>query len=112
MEYIDQWLLDNTAISHIEIPEHVARIESHAFQECKSLQELSLPAGLTEIADSVFTLGTRLETLNLASTVPPTVANDTFDDYSTAIFVPKGTGDAYRKDEIWGRFATINEQEE
>lgn len=111
MEYIDDWLFCHTAISHIDIPEHVTRIGMRAFLDCPSLKELTLPASVKELADSVFTLGTRLETLTVGSAVPPTVTPTTFEDYSTVIIVPKGTGDAYRSDEIWGRFATITEKE-
>lgn len=111
MEYIDNYLFCNSGITHIDIPEHVTRIDEGAFYQCLSLKELTLPASVTELADSVFAKGTVLEKLSLASSVPPSVTEKTFDNYTTAITVPKGTGDAYRSHDIWGRFATITEEE-
>lgn len=100
-----------SGITNITIPEHVTSIGSWAFGNCLSLKELTLPASVTELADYVFTDGTRLETLTVGSEVPPTVTPSTFEDYATTIIVPKGTGDAYRSDEIWGKFTTITEKE-
>ena len=111
MEYIDDNLFWQSGITHLDIPEHVTRIEEAAFQSCLSLRELSLPAALTEIADSVFANCTVLEKLRLSSEVPPSVKEDAFTDFTTAIIVPKGAGDAYRNHDIWGRFANITEEE-
>lgn len=111
MEYIDNSLFANSGITYLDIPEHVTRIEEAAFESCLSLRELSLPATLTEIADGAFANGTVPEKLTLASEVPPSVKESTFTDYTTAIIVPKGTCDAYRSHDIWGRFANITEQE-
>ena len=111
MEYIDNYLFCNSGITNIDIPEHVTRINEGAFYQCLSLKELTLPASVTELSDSVFAKGTPLEFLTLASPVPPSVTEKTFDNYTTAITVPKGTGNAYRSHDIWGRFATIREEE-
>ena len=111
MEYIDDNLFWQSGITHLDIPEHVTRIDEAAFEACLSLRELSLPAALTEIADGAFANGTVPEKLTLASEVPPSVKESSFTDYTTAIIVPKGAGDAYRSHDIWGRFANITEQE-
>lgn len=100
-----------TMLTKCHLPAKLEYIDTYALGKCLSLRELSLPAGLTAIADSVFVDGTKLESLTLSSLVPPTARQNTFEDYSTAIIVPKGTGEAYRRDEIWGRFANITEKQ-
>ena len=110
LEYIENDFFCHTAISHLDIPEHVTGIGKNAFQACLSLKELSLPASVKELADSVFSDGTVLKTLSLASPVPPTITETTFEDYTTVVTVPKGARNAYRSHDIWGRFANITEK--
>lgn len=99
-----------TMLTKCHLPAKLEYIDTYALGKCLSLRELSMPAGLTAIADSVFVGGTKLESLTLSCSVPPSARQNTFEDYSTAIIVPKGAGDAYRRDEIWGRFANITEK--
>ena len=103
----------STDITSIKIPEHVTSIDTWAFGHCLSLKELTLPASIAELSDSVFCDGTKLDKLTLECAAPPAVTEETFDedDYATMIIVPMGAGDAYRKHEFWGRFATITEKE-
>lgn len=113
LKTIDKAFFYSTAISNIEIPEHVTSIDTWAFGRCLSLKELTFPASVTELSDSVFCDGTKLDKLTLECSVPPTVTEETFDedDYATTIIVPKGAGEAYRKHEFWGRFTTVTEKE-
>ena len=113
LKVIDSSMLYNTAITTIEIPEQVTSIGRFAFGSCLSMKELTLPASVVELADSVFGDDTKLDKLTLDCTVPPTVVSDTFDDddYATTLIVPQGTLEAYRQHDIWGRFVTIKEKE-
>ena len=112
LESIDMGLFHNTGITKLDIPDRVASIGGWAFSSCQSLKELTLPASVTELADSVFINGTKLDKLILRGSAPPIVTEVTFDedDYTTTVIVPKGAGDAYRRHDIWGRFATIKEE--
>ena len=110
LEFIDESMFTSTSITDLVIPEHVTFIGEWAFEKCLSLHELRLPASVTEIANNVFVNGTKLDKLILDSAVPPTIQENTFDDYSAAVIVPKGAGEAYRRHEFWGRFTNITEE--
>ena len=96
-------------LESINLPGTLKGIDEWAFEGCLSLRELRLPASVTEIANNVFVNGTKLDKLILDSAVPPTIQENTFDDYSAAVIVPKGAGEAYRR--FWGRFTNITEEQ-
>ena len=99
------------SLTSVVVPENVSTIDSHAFCSCSSLKQVTLPASLTAIGDSVFSNDKALDTFTMHCSVPPTLGKDVFPQYTAKLIVPAGAAEAYRNHDIWGRFATITEEE-
>ena len=109
LEYMDEWLLYGTAMSSFEVPPHVTHIDMGALAGCRQLHRVTLPASLTALGDSIFIDGTPLDTLVLLCSIPPSINESVFPEYTAALIVPCGSAPAYRQHTIWGRFEDITE---
>lgn len=128
----------NQAVSSIQFPESLITIEHHAFENCVNIESLSFPNSLMEIGDYAFfysnnlkeivfgnklkmigenafmTLnGNRLKVVRISALNPPTVDHyyAFYNRYEATLVVPLGRVSTYKKDSVWGRFATITDDE-
>ena len=126
---------NNKAISSIQFPQSLINIEGGAFTGCESLEKLSFPNSLMEIGDFAFQdcdnlkeieFGNKLKMIGegafendspslkiirISALTPPTANENSFSDYGAALVVPLGRVSTYKKDSVWGKFATITDDE-
>ena len=98
-----------TGLEEVYIPSTMVYIDTAAFHECWELGPLTLPAGLTGIADYAFYQCHNIDTLRILAEVPPTVGSNAFLQMSgsTILVVPCGTEQAYSITNGWQNFAEI-----
>lgn len=103
---------DCDVLTSVTIPEGVTKIGTEAFAASDKIPTLTLPATLTEIGDMAFDGCNGLTELIVKATTPPTLALDAFTDVDKAIpvYVPFGSGAAYRAAEGWNEFTHILEE--
>ena len=73
-------------ISAITIPETIYSIDNYAFYDCYYLLEITVQA-----------------------TTPPTIAKNTFNDYTPTLIVPYGCANVYRNALYWSNFSNIHD---
>ena len=95
-----------SSLEEIEIPESVVSIGNYAFQVTR-LTELHLPSSLVSVGAEIFSpvSGEKgLEKLTIDAVVPP-VVNGWLGSLGTyVIYVPQGSGAAYRSDDVWNDY--------
>ena len=98
-----------TGLEEVNIPSSVVYIDTAAFHECWELGPLTLPAGLTGVADYAFFQCHSIDTLRVLAEVPPAVGEDAFLQMSasTVLVVPCGTEQTYGSASGWQDFAVI-----
>lgn len=86
--------------SSIILPSTLINIQDHAFEICNYLFSITIPQSVTSIGSFAFAHSERLRTIMIEGDVPPTVANDTFNDLynnrSIFIVVPSYKVDTYQ----------------
>ena len=127
----------NTALTSIEIPDGVKRIDSYAFNRCKSLESISLPNELVEIGWVTFWECTSLKSIDLPETLI-VMGESAFEDCSSlttvycraieppqltgrgnwfkgcpleTLYVPVGSKEKYEAAEGWSDFPNIVEMD-
>ena len=103
--------LAGQAISNLEIPQGVKRIEKYAFYSCSNLRRVKFPSTTAEIADSAFWHCYGLNEVTCLMR-QPIEAGSVFIDYNyttTTLNVPYGTTELYRATAPWSNFALIVE---
>lgn len=129
----DNMTLGNSAFNYcvnlyrINLPANLTSLSMGLFQVCALLNEITLPNGLTEIgasslreifADSIvvpatvnnigsyaFMTASKLSTIHMQPTTPPTLGTNVFANLPSnyIIYVPTGTGDTYKA--AWSAYA-------
>ena len=103
-----------TKILEITIPDNVTRIGDYSFQACK-LHTVTIGSGVQEFGGYVFYNCSSIVNLYLMCETPPTVINGMFSTSSHfksgTLYVPKGTMEAYKAHETWGKFHYIQEHD-
>ena len=119
--------MSGSAIEEFEIPSSVERIETNAFNSCKSLKKIIIPADskLTYMASEIsvstgyhgcFSSCDNLATIISYRRVPPPCYKETFGSRpslptNAQLYVPKGCKDAYAKYGGWALFDIIEMNE-
>lgn len=101
-------LLENNAYV---VPEGTEVIGEDAFELCKSLDELTLPASLTAIEDDAFNWA-NIGKLTCKATTPPTATEESFGGsysylFPRKLFVPFASIGAYKTAPGWEKFEQI-----
>ena len=114
MTSIDEWVFEDcSSLRNITIPSSVTTLGYWTFHNCSSLNSIDIPSSVTYIGKGSFAGCSDIDTIYSRNPYPPTIENEsTFDDISrdnTAIFVPKGSIEAYKKAVIWDQFSNIQE---
>ena len=135
MDYLPDWTFSNcTGLTTVHLPDGITSIGYGAFNNTPNLTGITLPAslktidqyafmddeklgpaivipeGVTSIGNYAFGNCSGIKTITMARATPPEIADKTFTEYTAAVTVPKGAGDAYRNHTIWGRFTNITEK--
>ncbi len=90
-------------IESIMMGDQVTKIEGYAFGWCYNLKSLTLSAGLTDLSDVNFILGsTHLESVYLRAPFPPLYTDTQMDVYpDLTIYVPQESLEMYRTSPYW-----------
>lgn len=112
LEKIEYGAFQSTAITKIldlgkitTIPNAGSSSSHKTFGDCTSLEVAKLPSTLASIGNNAFSGCSKLKTVVIYATTPPTLANNVF-AYTHAdllIYVPDGAVDAYKTD--WADYA-------
>ena len=99
---------DCKSLTSLVLPDVLQRIEKEAFAHCTGLTTISLPAGL-EYMYAAFGDCTGLTSIyaNMPAPLQDAYSFEGVDKSHCYLYVPKGSLDAYRQDEEWGRFPYI-----
>ena len=99
---------DCKSLTSLVLPDVLQRIEKAAFSNCTGLTTISLPAGL-EYMYAAFDGNIGLTSIyaNMPTPLQDAYSFDGVDKSNCYLYVPKGSLDAYRQDEEWGRFPYI-----
>ena len=82
-------------VTRISIPSSLKKISDNAFYGCGDLEELIIPEALSEIGINAFGRNRFPRFVRSYASTPPSLANNIFEN--SAIYVPAGTGNVYRK---------------
>ena len=87
----------------VAVSEGVTDVADHAFSYCYYLEEVSLPASVTNVGGSAFLCCLGLKVLALHSAVPPALDADSglADLVGVTVVVPQGAGPAYAAADGW-----------
>lgn len=98
-----------SGITNINIPNSVTIIESYAFTKCISLESVVIGTGIKNIYNNAFENCYALNSITCKATTPPTGGSKMFEAIgnSPKIYVPTGSGDAYKAKEYWSDYASI-----
>ena len=85
-------------MSNIVLPKTIKTIQPFAFASCSSLQEIELPASISEIGDEAFNDCPVLTTIRVRGTTPAKLTGKSQFSYvdGLKIYVPAASVDAYK----------------
>ena len=87
----------------------VASIVDQAFYNCYNLTSITIPNSVTRIKGGAFYYCAALKEVICKPTTPPTGGSDMFNGISSSakIYVPAGSGYAYRSAQYWSNYADM-----
>ena len=98
----------STHLTNVAIPDGVTSIEEGAFYSCRTLREITIPESVISIKHYAFYGCGKLSPIYCKPTTPPTLgSNYVFDNNASGrkIYVPVGSGDAYKSANYWNEYA-------
>jgi hypothetical protein len=98
-------------ITSIMIPDAVKFVDCYAFTECGNLYTLRLDASLDSIGNCAFAGCPTLSYIYCDIVVPLKVNSNVFDSVNKSkcsLYVPKGSGDAYKAAPVWKDFYVLD----
>lgn len=104
------------SLESVTIPATVTSIGSNAFKYCTSLITITIPSGVTTIGNDAIRYCLGLESITVLATVPPTWGNGNSiesllkNKTNFKIYVPSGSGSAYKTATNWSSFADCIEE--
>ena len=81
--------------------------ESGAFHGKKTLKKILLPTNTINIEDYAFKNCDNLTIVQINKKTPPNLLKGAMNDSLTAVFIPAGSKDAYKRKNGWGGFAVL-----
>ena len=97
----------DSLMTTVELGNNLEIIGISAFNECRSLSTITVPASVTNIKVRAFRNCTSLTTFTCEAVTPPTIGNAIFenDNNLTAIYVPAASVEAYKT--AWSDYASL-----
>ena len=98
-------------LTSIDLPNTLTTIGTSVFFNCIGLTSLTIPASVTTIEGSAFKYCNGLTEIYALRPTPPETNELAFwsIDYNIPVYVPYGSGDAYRAATGWSQFTNIQE---
>ena len=106
VEYIPRHLCERTKIKSLVIPNSVKTIGAGAFSFCYNLTSVIIGDGLETLEYGVF-FGTHPTSVTCYATTPPTIHELFGSGFSTTIYVPASSVNAYKSADYWKEHWTI-----
>ena len=86
----------------------VSYINNNAFQNCRSLKKIELPASINYIYGDAFNGCSALSHIYMNSTTPPTIYDTSFPDYENpTLHVPSSALTDYTRADYWKKFEKV-----
>lgn len=100
---------DCSGLTNINIPNSVTTIGISAFTKCISLESVVIGTGIKKISSNAFENCYLLNSITCKATTPPSGGSKMFEAIgnSPKIYVPTGSGDAYKAKQYWSDYASI-----
>ena len=71
------------------------------------IDSISIPSTVTHIGDFAFYGCDGLERIISSASIPPTISETTFEDYTTKLYVPIGSKTRYHEADYWSNFTDL-----
>ena len=99
-----------SGLTSIEIPNSVETIGSEAFEDCTGLTSIEIPNSVSSIGDGAFDGCSSLISVTVNIETPLSIDSNTFTNRANAtLYVPAGSGSAYKVASYWKEFKEIIE---
>ena len=95
----------NTSIEMVDTGDYYTTIEFGAFWNCTSLKNAILRENITDIGNRAFQGCTSMESCYIKATIPPILGTWAFDENYCTVYVPIGSGAAYKTATNWSTYA-------
>ena len=92
-------------LKDVTIPDSVTSIDTLAFYGCTGLTSITIPNGVTSIGDRAFDNCAGLTSIYCKPTTPPILGIIVF-GYTSKIYVPRVSIDAYKSAKNWTKYAS------
>ena len=94
------------ALTSANIGNGVKTINSYTFYECTSLETVRIGSKVTDINFRAFCSCPALKSFTCYTIEPPTLNEEAFSSYTSAVYVPASAVDAYKAADVWKKFGT------
>ena len=93
-----------TSLESVVLPANLREIGAQSFF-ATILSEINIPASVTSIEHKAFNSNSKLKTVNVFATIPPTLRNqEVFPSTAITVYVPKASIKTYEQHSVWGNF--------
>lgn len=89
-------------LTQIYLPEGLTYIGSQALAGCSNLYKVVFPSTLTSMGSNVLS-ATELREMECRAVIPPTLGG-VLSDFTAPIYVPIGSGEAYKEAPYWSEY--------
>lgn len=98
-----------SSIESIDLGNHLETVGEYAFNECRDLTEIKLPASTCIVSEGAFLNCSGLAEVTCLSPVPPVADDISFMNIcpEATLYVPAGQIDSYRNANVWKEFWQI-----
>ena len=101
------WLCEQ--LINVTISNRVTSIDYGTFGGCSNLTSVTIPSSVASIGEGAFRGSPNIREIYSFSKTPAKINYDSFDNYSSILYVPKGTKSVYQTADYWKNFKYIVE---
>jgi len=105
--------MECTGLESVILPDSIKAVGVRMFKDCTGLKSVELPASVGWIQVDAFSGCSSLTSITLNSSTPPAIWESSFDPLlykQAAVYVPKGSKEAYQSARFWKDFLNILEK--
>ena len=98
----------STNLFSLELPSSVTSIANDAFNSAQSLINITIPASVTSIGNNAFAYCSRLATMIMLGSTPPTITSSALGatTLTYGIYVPNDAVNTYKTAQYWSSYAS------